>query len=109
MTALERTSANSVGIERCFTFDQLEEMYRLGTLEKAIISVDKMLGYKNVTVTEAQAKRFSNGGELDLNRVKCEKKDGYYNVYSPSGSFLGVGEISVFKGILKVKRVYSER
>lgn len=109
MTALERTSANSVGIERCFTFDQLEEMYRLGTLEKAITSVDKMLGYKNVTVTEAQAKRFSNGGELDLNRVKCEKKDGYYNVYSPAGSFLGVGEISVFKGILKVKRVYSER
>ncbi|MCM1543846.1 MAG: tRNA pseudouridine(55) synthase TruB [Ruminococcus sp.] len=109
MTSLERTSANSIGIESCFTFEQLEEMKEQGKLLNAVVAVDDMLGYERIKVTSAQAKRFSNGGELDLDRIRCEKKDGYYGVYSPDEKFLGIGEISVFKGVLKVKRVYSER
>ncbi|MCM1364005.1 MAG: tRNA pseudouridine(55) synthase TruB [Faecalibacterium sp.] len=106
MTELRRTSANAIGIESCFTFEQLEQMKENDTLENAVLDVDSFLGYKKITVTAAQAKRFSNGGELDLNRVRCEKQDRYYNVYSPSGDFLGVGEISLFEDVLKVKRIY---
>lgn len=109
MTRLKRTGANGIGIDKCLTFEQLEQMKENGSLSKAVIPVDELLGYKKIKVSAAQAKRFSNGGELDLDRIKCEKKDGYYNVYSPENKFLGVGEISVFKGALKVKRVYSER
>ena len=109
MTALERTNANGVDISVCHTFEELEEMKQNGTLEKALVSVDKMINYEKLTVSEAQAKRFSNGGELDLVRVKGAKKDGYYNVYSPEGAFLGIGESSNAEGVLKVRKVYVER
>jgi hypothetical protein len=58
-----------------------------------------------VQVTEAQAKRFSNGGELDLNRIKCAKMTGYYKVFDPENRFIGLGEINDPE-TLNVKRVY---
>lgn len=109
MTRLRRTAANGADIDGCFSFEQLEQMKENGVLSSAVIPVDKMLGFSRITVTLPQAKRFSNGGELDLDRVKCEKKDGYYSVYSPNGCFLGVGEVCVSQGLLKVKRVYAQR
>lgn len=106
MTNLRRTKANGIGIERCFTFEQLEKMKADGTLSDVVVAVDKMLAYPSVKVTEAQAVRFSNGGELSLDRLYFEKKDGLYNVYSPAEVFLGVGEVLTSQEILKVKRVY---
>lgn len=109
MTSLIRTGANGVKLCDCRTAEELLEMKENGTLYEAVVSVDKMISYPKVTVSEAQAKRFSNGGELDLKRVKQTDKDGYYNVYSPDGKFLGVGEKCENEGLLKVKRVYVER
>lgn len=106
MTALRRTMANGVEIGECYTYEKLEQMKENGTLETAVIPVDKLLDYPKITVSDSQAKRFSNGGELDLNRVKQIKTDGYYCIYSPSGDFCGVGEAVASEGVLKVKRVY---
>ncbi|MGN1419265.1 MAG: tRNA pseudouridine(55) synthase TruB [Acutalibacteraceae bacterium] len=109
MTALERTSANGVDIADCFDFEQLEKMKENDNLADALVKVDSVIAYPPVTVSDAQSKRFSNGGELDLKRVRQTKDDGYYNVYSPNGDFLGVGEKCSSDGVLKVKRVYVER
>ncbi len=109
LTELRRTKANGIGIENAITVEKLEEAAKSGTLDSVVISVEKAMGlYPSVQVTEAQAKRFSNGGELDLNRIKCPKMLGFYRVYDPDGKFLGLGEIRDSENLL-VKRVYVEK
>ena len=75
-----------------------------------IIPVDEALSaYEKVRVSEKQALRFSNGGELDAGRINFKFTENYYRVYSPEGNFLGLGEYAKKDNSLKVKRVYNER
>lgn len=106
MTALRRTKANGVDINSCVTLEEVQKMADEGNSDKAVVSVDKFLGYDKITVSQAQSKRFSNGGELDYIRLKDKKSPGLYLVYSPEGDFLGVGEIDNECTVLSVKRVY---
>ena len=105
MTALTRTKANGIPLEKCVTIEELEKLKNEGRLEEAIIPVDKLLSYPAVYVTKPQTVRFSNGGELDLDRVKCAKTDGLRLVYSPERVFLGVGRVNLESGALEVKKV----
>lgn len=107
MTALVRTSANGIPLDRCVTLEELERLKSENRLGEAVIPADKLLAYPEVIVTEAQARRFLNGGELALERIKCKKADGLRLVYSPEKDFLGVGEVSLESGALKVKKVVS--
>ena len=109
LTVLRRTRANGMSVENAVTVEQLEAAAANGKLDSIVISVEKALeSYPSVQVTEAQAKRFSNGGELDLNRIKCPKMLGYYRVYDHNEKFLGLGEIADSENLL-VKRVYVEK
>lgn len=108
MTALQRTKANGVSIDRCYTAEELEQLKREGRLEKALTKVDSFIIYDKIKVSAAQAKRFSNGGALDINRFGGKKEPGLYLVYSPENVFLGVGEIDSDQTELSVKRVYRE-
>ncbi|MDD6012661.1 MAG: tRNA pseudouridine(55) synthase TruB [Oscillospiraceae bacterium] len=108
MTSLRRVSAHGVEIAHCKTLAELEEMRDSGRLSEAVHSVDSLLGYEKIKVTGPQAKRFANGGELDLARIGGRKKAGYYSVYSPENRFLGVGEITEDDPQLRVKKVYVE-
>ncbi len=106
LTELRRTRANGFCVEQAITVEQLEEAAKNSNLDSVVISVEKAMElYPSVQVTEAQAKRFSNGGELDLNRIKCPRMLGYYRVYDPDGVFLGLGEVRDSENLL-VKRVY---
>ncbi len=109
LTELRRTEANGFSAEQAVTLEQLEEASENGTVDDLLIPLEKALElYPSVQVTEAQAKRFSNGGELDLNRIRCAKMTGLYRVFGPDGVFLGLGEISDPES-LQVKRVYVPR
>lgn len=108
MTKLRRTKANAVTIDSCYTVDELCEMKEKGTLTDALVNVDRFISYDKIKVSEAQAKRFSNGGALDCNRFGGKKEPGLYCVYSPENRFLGVGEINEDRTQLSVKRVYVE-
>ena len=108
MTFLRRTKANGISIDRCLTLSQLEQMKDEGRLSEAANSVDSLVCYDKIKVSEAQAKRFLNGGELDCNRFGGKKEPGLHNVYSPDGRFLGVGEIDEASSQMSVKRVYVE-
>ena len=106
MTALRRTSANGFDIKDVVTIEQLEAAANEERLGEILLPVDKALGgYGSVTVTEAQAKRFLNGGELFLERLKI-KGEGIFRVYSPKGDFLGLGETE--DEYLKVRRVFHD-
>lgn len=110
LKALRRTMANNIDISRCFTFEEIEKLCEEGRQSEILIPVDEALSvYEKVTVSEKQAVRFSNGGELDAQRIRFRFENGYYRVYSPDGRFLGIGEYSAEENLLKVKRVYNEK
>lgn len=106
MTELRRTKANGFGIENAVTLDRLEEAVNNGSISDLLISVDRALEeYPVIKVSEAQAKRFRNGGELSLERLKYPRMLGYFRVYDPDGNFIGIGEIGQ-KDCLEIKRVF---
>ena len=100
MTALRRTAAHGVTIDRCVKLEDVNE--------SSVVSLESLLDYPSVTVTAAQAKRFCCGGELDKTRLRSLQGDGLYRVFSPEGVFLGLGEIAPEQETMKVKRVLSE-
>ncbi|MBQ9914373.1 MAG: tRNA pseudouridine(55) synthase TruB [Clostridia bacterium] len=106
MTSLRRIKANGVAIGSCYTLGELQKMKEEGTLSEALMPVDSFIKYPEIRVTAPQSKRFSNGGGLDINRFGGKKEPGLYNVYSPEGKFLGIGEIDSERTELKVKRVF---
>ena len=106
MTALRRTSANGFDIKDAVTIEQLEAAANEERLGEILLPVDKALGgYGSVTVTEAQAKRFLNGGELSLERLylKAPQENELVRVIAPGNEFLGMGEVA--DGEIKVKRL----
>lgn len=104
MTSLRRTLSNGFSIEDAHTEEELKSAEDVSMY---IIPVDKALdAYPELFVTDAQAKRFKNGGELDAERLKKKLTEGFYRVYSPDGKFLGLGEYKKDEPSLKVKRVY---
>lgn len=106
MTELRRTKANGFEIEKAVTLEELEEAVNSGRIEDVLISVDKALEeYPVIKVSEAQAKRFRNGGELSLERLKYPRMLGYFRIYDPAGNFIGIGEIGQ-KDCLEIKRVF---
>lgn len=110
LTKLERTAANGISIDACRSLSELEQLKESGSLSSCVTAVDKVLGFSPITVSTAQAKRFSNGGELSTERLKAKtEKSTYYNIYSPEKKFLGVGYCSDDGELLTVKRVYVER
>lgn len=107
MTDLRRTSANGFSINNCVTLEELEKAVNDGMADKYITPIEKCFDtYSEIVVTEGQAKRFSNGGELSRDRLKDNIPDGIYRVYSPDRLFLGLGEIEKDGEFLKVRRVF---
>ena len=89
MTALRRTRSNGFAIEEALTPEQIEARGRA-----AVLPLDHPFArYAALTVTEAQANRFRNGGALFTERLKGTPQAGTYRVYAPDGLFLGLGKI----------------
>ncbi len=110
LKTLRRTMANNIEISRCHTLAEIEKMCEEGRQNEILIPVDEALSvYEKVVVSEKQAIRFSNGGELDAQRIRFHFDEGYYRVYSPEDKFLGIGEYDKEENLLKIKRVYNEK
>lgn len=106
LTELRRTKANGFDISQAVTLEQLEKATENGELDGVLIPVDKALEeYPVIKVTAAQAKRFRNGGELDLQRLKYPRMLGLFRIYDPEDNFIGLGEIGTGDN-LTVKRVF---
>ena len=106
LAGLRRTEGSGFKLAGCYSFEEIEEYAAKGRLEKRIIPIEDALAfYPAVYVSEKQAQRFSNGGELDLERLKGTVPDGLYRVFDPEELFLGLGEADTAAGILKAKKV----
>lgn len=89
MNELQRVRASGFSIGECISLDEFLQK----DISQTIIPAQKAVeSFVAVNVTENQAKRFKNGNELDLNRLKIRENSLYYRVYC-NDEFLGLGEI----------------
>lgn len=111
MTKLTRTLAMGFTLENSITLDELQSRKDNGiAFNDVVVDIEKMFAsYDRIYVSEAQARRFSNGGALAADRLKKKLSNGIYSVYSPNGLFLGLGEADTQKQELSVKRLLVRR
>ena len=107
MTGLKRTSACGFDISDCITLDKARELSESGKLEEKLLSVESLfesLGY--VSVSDAQARRFSNGGALDIDRTYLKRLDvkdsEIFRVKDRENNFLGLGVVDLEHRLLKI-------
>lgn len=106
ISELRRTVANGISIERTVTLEEIEKAVEEGRADELIAPCDEMLGtYPAVRVTTKQAFYFSNGGALDLERVKDKETVGICRVKSPEGKLVGLGRIDREAGVLAVEKI----
>lgn len=97
MTELRRTLACGFNTEKAVTVKELQRRKNEGlSFDDLIFSVEEIFrNYKKVCVSSAQAKRFSNGGALDIKRIKTSLlNEEVCAVYSTDDVFLGLGKSS---------------
>lgn len=105
MTALRRTKACGFTEADCQTLEEVKALTEAGGIDRAIQPVDTLFkSSPAVTVSPAQARRFQNGGYLDLNRLHFQQppaEGGRLRVYGPDSTFLGLGTADT--GVKKLK------
>ncbi len=110
MTALRRTRACGFTLEDARSLEELKALAGEGKLEEVLFPVERLFSqYPEVTVSAAQARRFENGGGLDLVRVRKAPQGGLCRVKSPEGEFLGLGNVDREQGELGFVKSFVER
>lgn len=94
MTSLDRTKACGFDKRGCIPLEKLRELSP-AEIESSLSSTESLFkAYPELTVSEAQAKRFSNGGALDINRTSLKNKPDTENKIfrvKNSDTFFGLG------------------
>lgn len=103
LTALRRTATSGFDISECIPLDSLTP----ANLGEHILSEETVVKqFKAVQITEKQAIRFCNGGQLDLDRLRIhDLTDGELVRVRFADTFLGLGKTDTFAGQLAVKCV----
>lgn len=105
MTALQRTSACGFSLENAVTIEELKAM-TVDEISAKFLPIERLFdAYREITVSPAQATRFSNGGALGLERLRNLPKDthdGEILRVKHDGKFLGLGiikdtELKIYK------------
>lgn len=106
MTALRRTETCGFSIEECVPLSQLTSENLSEYLLSPEVAVKSLPA---VSVTEKQAARFCNGGQLALERLKnIEAEDGKLYRVRFGEEFLGLGKVDFEREELAVRCVIKE-
>lgn len=97
MTELRRTKACSFGEDETITVGEAERLAQIGELESKVRPIQSLFkGYRGISVSQAQAKRFQNGNSLQISRLTgldlCRENE-IIRVNSSTAEFLGLGKI----------------
>lgn len=111
MTGLKRTSACGFEIDDCITLERAKELAERGELGESLLSVESLFDKcRCVSVSDAQSRRFSNGGALDIGRTQLkglDLKDGeIFRVKDRSDRFLGLGTVDLPQNMLKIYKLF---
>lgn len=106
LSGLRRTEGSGFKLGSCYTLEEVAEYAAENHIEKRIIPIEDALSfYPAVYVSDKQAVRFSNGGELALDRLKGKYEDGLYRIFNQEDTFLGLGEAAVCENVMKAKKI----
>lgn len=90
MSSLRRTAAGVFLIENAHSIEEIQAAAANGDLQNFLLPLDTLFAqYPVLTVNENRTKRLKTGNIINFNAP-----DGKYRVYSESGEFLLLGEIS---------------
>ncbi len=110
MTALRRTAACGFSEADALTLEKLKEYAEAGDIGRYIRTTDSIFAcYPELTVSEGQRFRFTNGGALALDRLKGAdlSSDGQMlRVYGPDRVFLGLGRTDTDRNELSVEKLF---
>ena len=111
MTSLRRTKACGYSLEDCISLDTLKELCESGEIADKIKSPESLFAeLEMIAVSQAQAKRFANGGALDISRTALAKKDfadgDIFRVGQREGGFLGLGIADKEANLLKIYKLF---
>ena len=109
MTSLDRISACGFKKQDALTLDEIKKLAESGELEGRLMSTESLfVTYPSLRVSDAQAKRFKNGGALDASRTSLrgvQTEDGsVYRIRDREESFLGLARVD--EGSLKIFKLF---
>lgn len=109
MTSLCRTSACGFTLENAITIEQAKELANADNLESVLHSVEGVFTpYRQVAITQPQAKRFCNGGQLDLSRLKIKNLvDGEIIRVKQDDRFIGLGKVDFANNWLSIHKLFN--
>lgn len=97
MTSLNRTMACGFELSQALTLDEIKKLPQ-EELEAKLMSTESLFKiHPELWVTDAQATRFYNGGELDVSRTKLADKN------PPDGSIYRIKGLQKFLGLGIIK------
>lgn len=111
MTALCRTSACGYTLNDAITIEQAKKLSEENNLESVLKSVEgAFTDYRAVKVSTAQAKRFNNGGQLALNRLKISDliDNEVLRVKTYDDKFLGLGKVNFKENWLAIHKLFNK-
>lgn len=110
MTSLRRTMAAGFTDEKAITLENLQKLCDEGAVDEYIQPVESAFtSLSRIYVTEAQANRYRNGGELDFERLKVRKplaEGELVRVYG-GGGFIGLGKADMQEKKLRPFKKFS--
>ena len=111
MTGLRRVEACGFSIDDCVTLDELKELKEQGEISKVLRSAESLFSdYPALYISPMQAKRFSNGGALDISRTSLREKEPtdkqVFRVKENTAGFLGLGIFSEEKNQIKIYKLF---
>ncbi len=109
MTSLCRTSACGFTLENAITIEGAKELANSNNLQSVLRSVEGVFTpYRQVIVSQPQAKRFCNGGQLDLSRLKIKDlADGeIIRVKCQDSKFIGLGKVDFSNSWLAIYKLF---
>jgi tRNA pseudouridine55 synthase len=112
MTSLRRARASGFSLDDAITIGQAKELAAQGRIGECLKPTESLFaGMPKVSVSQAQAVRFSNGGALDVGRTPLRarllQQNMRFRIFAPDGVFLGLG--TVLGDELRVLRLFRLR
>lgn len=110
MTALCRTFACGYSLEDAITLEQAKELANNNKLDTVVKSVDGVFtDYRQVVISQPQAKRFCNGGQLDICRLKIKNlADGeIIRIKTENNFFIGLGKVDYSNNWVAIHKLFN--
>ena len=113
MTALRRTAACGFEEGEALSLDRLRELGERGEIPTVLRPVESLFGdYPAAWVSQAQARRFQNGGSLSMERLRLPRialpQGQLVRVFAPGQVFLGLGAVDLPRGEIVFRKLFWE-